>query len=187
MIQPIHRLYNLINLKEVTPKLKNLEYFIFYGTLLGYHREKNLIRYDDDIDFYINIQHRDQLNYILEEVGFTIGYHSECFVQGIRKIGDKTTYVDFYCYDNDETSEFIRDRWNFKGNYHNFSTHLFIDKDWVFPILEGNIDDLSFKIPNNPEECCIYLYGEDYRIPLDKDVEYITRVINNQVVREKLN
>ena len=45
---------NYQNLMTVSPLLKNIEYFIFYGTLLGIIRGNNIIKGDDDIDFLVN-------------------------------------------------------------------------------------------------------------------------------------
>ena len=45
---------NFQNLKSVSNIIKNLEHFIFYGSLLGIIRDQNIIKNDDDIDFLIN-------------------------------------------------------------------------------------------------------------------------------------
>ena len=50
---PIDQKYNEINLKELLPLFEKLEYFVFFGTLLGLIRENELLEYDDDIDFLI--------------------------------------------------------------------------------------------------------------------------------------
>ena len=44
---------NLSNLKIVTQVLNQIdvEYFVRFGTLLGYIREQQIIENDDDIDF----------------------------------------------------------------------------------------------------------------------------------------
>ena len=44
---------NLENLISSIEILKNFEYFVFYGTLLGIVRENNIIEHDDDIDFEV--------------------------------------------------------------------------------------------------------------------------------------
>ena len=50
MDTPIDRKYNAQNLKEVLPLLEGMEYFVFYGTLLGLVREGDILEKDDDID-----------------------------------------------------------------------------------------------------------------------------------------
>ena len=45
---------NFQNLKSVSNIIKNLEHFIFYGSLLGIIRDQNIIKNDDDVDFLIN-------------------------------------------------------------------------------------------------------------------------------------
>ena len=42
------------NLHKIIPLLNDLEYFITFGTLLGYARENAILENDDDIDFYVN-------------------------------------------------------------------------------------------------------------------------------------
>ena len=54
---PIDQKYNEINLKELLPLFEELEYFVFFGTLLGLIRGNELLEYDDDIDFLINEKH----------------------------------------------------------------------------------------------------------------------------------
>ncbi len=53
---------NFQNLLTVSSLLKKIEYFIFYGTLLGIVREKNIIKHDDDIDFMVN--HKSKKKFI---------------------------------------------------------------------------------------------------------------------------
>ena len=64
MFTKIHKSYNIPNLKTILPKLNeaNMEYFMFYGSLLGCVREGSLLEMDDDIDILINARHRK--NYI---------------------------------------------------------------------------------------------------------------------------
>ncbi|MDA7714540.1 LicD family protein, partial [Candidatus Pelagibacter sp.] len=45
---------NLENLLEISHKIKNIEYFIFYGTLLGITRDNSIIKGDDDVDFMVS-------------------------------------------------------------------------------------------------------------------------------------
>ena len=45
---------NFQNLISISTLIKDIEYFIFYGTLLGIVRENNVIKGDDDIDFMVD-------------------------------------------------------------------------------------------------------------------------------------
>ena len=47
---------NLENLLLISKILRKKRGFIFYGTLLGIVREKNILRGDDDIDILIDIK-----------------------------------------------------------------------------------------------------------------------------------
>ena len=50
MFVPVESKYNLKNIERISPNLKNIKHFLFYGTLLGYKRHNNVIEGDDDID-----------------------------------------------------------------------------------------------------------------------------------------
>ena len=54
MFKKINRIYQLQNFKDIINLLEGLEYFPFYGTLLGLVRENNILEMDDDIDILIN-------------------------------------------------------------------------------------------------------------------------------------
>ena len=49
---------NLENLLIISSALKKEKNFIFYGTLLGIVREKNILKGDDDIDLLIDIEQK---------------------------------------------------------------------------------------------------------------------------------
>ena len=49
---------NLENLLIISSALKKEKNFIFYGTLLGIVRERNILKGDDDIDLLIDIKQK---------------------------------------------------------------------------------------------------------------------------------
>ena len=49
------------NLKEILPLLEGMEYFVFYGTLLGLVREGDILEKDDDIDLLVDRKHFAEL------------------------------------------------------------------------------------------------------------------------------
>ena len=92
---------NLENLISSIETLKNFEYFVFYGTLLGIVRENNIIEHDDDIDFLINIDHRNE---VMDKFKFSKIFEinkkvsNKFFIQLINKTEGIETFVDFYFY-----------------------------------------------------------------------------------------
>lgn len=60
MIKPVPKELNLENLRYVSERIASFECAIFFGTILGYQREGNVIEDDDDIDIYVHIRHRDE-------------------------------------------------------------------------------------------------------------------------------
>ena len=46
---------NSTNLDEIRPLINNLDYVMFFGTLLGFVRNDSIIQDDDDIDFALNL------------------------------------------------------------------------------------------------------------------------------------
>ena len=57
---------NSTNLDEIRPLINNLDYVMFFGTLLGFVRNDSIIQDDDDIDFALNYSDRNSLINILE-------------------------------------------------------------------------------------------------------------------------
>ena len=47
--------YNLKNIERISPNLKDVKHFLFYGSLLGYKRHNNVIEGDDDIDILVDM------------------------------------------------------------------------------------------------------------------------------------
>ena len=71
---------NFQNLISVSPLLKNIEYFIFYGTLLGIIRENNIIKGDDDIDFLVNHKFKKTLLGSICDIYVWINSSNNCFI-----------------------------------------------------------------------------------------------------------
>lgn len=177
MKTPNDRKYNLKILAMVTPHIKNLEYCIFFGTLLGYHREGNLLEKDDDVDVYLNVKHRNKLIEILNSLDIETTILNPVFIQGSIKVDNIQVYIDFYLYLIHGNK--IVDRWNFGGQMHNNESDLHIPCHFILPTKEGSIRDVHFKVPNHPEACCKFLYGKDYMIPKEKKKDYYIRIVGH--------
>ena len=61
MFRPIPVEKNLENLKYISNRLSDVNWFVFFGTLLGYTRENNILENDDDIDVYVDISFREKI------------------------------------------------------------------------------------------------------------------------------
>ena len=53
-----------------------IEHFVFFGTLLGLCRSGKPIVGDDDVDFYVNHKHYEQVQVLIQSLGFWIDYDS---------------------------------------------------------------------------------------------------------------
>ena len=114
---------NFSNLKFFTNIIKNIEYFVFFGTLLGLTRDNNLIENDDDIDFYVNIKERDNLIKILKDHSINVNLElkvnkNKSFLQIKNKINNKDAIVDFYFFEDDLDEHHLIEKWNFEGGTH---------------------------------------------------------------------
>lgn len=139
----------------------NIRPILFYGSLLGYHRENNFIEGDHDIDMLVT---REQLQIIRKN---TIGNKTS-------GIGDIYTYattpyvrilfgkegVDFYQY------EIIEDKL-----YIEWDGGLIYQRNDIFPLQSVHFQNHIIHIPNNPEKVICDTYGDGWRIPL-KTEEY---------------
>jgi len=175
------------NLCFFTSLIKDLEYFVFFGTLLGLTREENIIDGDDDIDFYVNKKHRNNLIEILKsnsiEVDKTLHTNwDESFLQVCRIHNNKAYLIDFYFYDADTDEYFIIEKWNFQGMPHIPSKHLKIPKIFVFPLQNKTFNNFNINFPSKPKILCEFLYGPEWKKKLNKDTEYTVRIINNKPV-----
>ena len=103
MLSPISREKNLENLKYISNRLRDVSWFVFFGTLLGYTRENNILENDDDIDIYVDIRFREKIIDLFtnSDLNFDLSKKPNLgpyFLQGTRVLENEITYVDFYFY-----------------------------------------------------------------------------------------
>jgi phosphorylcholine metabolism protein LicD len=173
------------NLLYFSKLFNNVEYFIFFGTLLGITREKGLIDGDDDIDFYVNLKDRSKLIDNLKnnniEVDLTLSVNkNNHFLQIKRVVNNKVLIADFYFYETDIEKNFIIERWNLEGGTNDVSKHLRIPKIFIFPLKKILFKSVEISIPKEGELICEFLYGINWKKKLKKDKEYTIKVINGK-------
>lgn len=182
----IPKKYHLESLKMVIDRIKDLEYFVFYGTLLGITRENDIIENDDDVDLLVNIKHREQLLEVMKDcdVKFNMGIWpnlSPYFLQGRRIIeGNKLSCVDFYLYDDSLVENHIADRWSFSGRFNEKQFSIHVPNEIVFPIRKKKFYDYEINMPSDPVKCCEFLYGKYWIKDMRKNIDYKMSIINNK-------
>ena len=176
---PIEQKYNEINLKELLPLFEELEYFVFFGTLLGLIRGNELLEYDDDIDFLINEKH---LMYVIElfynrhdksESSLKIPIHPvnqhNYFKQATTIRDDVRTFVDMSFYEKNDEEKTIIDFNSYNNSPQYEENHFSISQDLIYPIQKRYFQKYGYvKVPAQPIKCLEILYGKNWMIPMAK-------------------
>ena len=185
---PIDRKYNAQNLKEVLPLLEGMDYFVFYGTLLGLVREGDILEKDDDIDILVDRKHFAELIERFDKHDGLLTYDNNpnvnycdffrqatCIRDGVK------TYADFYFYDTEIKPGSIVDRWNIHGSWNDPNKHIIIPNDIIYPIeTKSNKKYGEMNYPSQPTLCLEYLYGKGWMHPRKKKREYAQIIKNNR-------
>ena len=180
----INKKFNRDNLILVSKILNYDEYFVFYGTLLGLSREKDIIENDDDIDLLVDIKNRDNVVEKIEKSILQIDYSnpfnkSPYFLQAFNETKNIRSYIDFYFYENYKNLDYIVERSNFFQNWKNPSQSLHIPKKIIFPIKNENFFSTVISLPNKNLDVCEYLYGKKWKVPQRKHKDYNIIIKNN--------
>ncbi len=167
---------NLRLAKEVFNEL-NIQYWLFYGTLLGAVRENDFILHDNDLDvgMYIN-DHKDELISKFKEKGFelkkTFGSKNEGLEYALERNSIKLDIFFFYKEkDYIWTSEWYCNKFvNFKilKKLKLVKAKLLKIKYPFIKTKEIKFKGEKFLIPSNSEECLEAHYGKDWKIPKHK-------------------
>jgi len=165
----------LDELLKILNNIKNIDFILFYGSLLGYVRENDFIKNDDDIDILINIFDVQSLLRQLKNLNLDVTVFIELKVDNTYgKIGiiqvllpnNKET-LDFYIYEELDDNDIII-RWD--GG-------LLFNKLDIFPLKKITFKNININIPNNSEKILDEVYGLNWKTPLLK-TEYSWQNIN---------
>lgn len=184
MIDPTSVEHNLMNLRLVSERLAGIPHFLFFGSLLGFVREGSVIKGDDDIDIYVDRRYKDEAisAFAQDDLKFKNRprFKTRFFAQASRTLNDEQTFIDFYFYKDRRSVDYIVENWNFSGEFKEDSNALHIPKSIIFPLQKGQMTDFEVSVPADPEACCTYLYGPDWRVPKAKNSEYRMEVIDHR-------
>lgn len=170
---------NLVIISKILSR-NGIEFFPFYGTLLGLVRENSCIDGDDDIDIMVNIKDKSKVVKAMSDLNLKNSDSGEHFLQFTYRIGKNPVLADFYFFE--ERGDVIVEKWNFYGKefHENYNIHYNM-KD-IFPLKELDWNGIKINIPNDPESIVRYCYGEQWNVPKNKNNDYVQVIVNNRIV-----
>ena len=175
-------------------KKNKIEHFIFFGTLLGLIRDGEPILGDDDVDFYVNKIHYNEIRNLLTSLGYKLDYsrgpnHTEHFIQLNGHLNNMQIRIDFYFYDSNTDENFLLESWNFRGRPNDKNNIIKVPKPLVFPLRVKSFEGTELFIPQYPEIVCEFLYGKNWFYPKKKETEYIVTIVGGRplIIQNKLN
>jgi hypothetical protein len=176
------------NVLYVSRLMEHIPHFVFYGTLLGVVRDGDVIPNDDDVDIMTDMLSRNDVLRAIDESGLEINWlsplnQSPYFLQAHRVIDGDRTLIDFYFYEWGANAEYVIDRWNFLGKWRRDAFSLFIPSRLLFPIRKISFQGSEVSVPARAEECCQYLYGDSWRVPLGTGAYSMVLLKNRPLVR----
>ena len=192
MKQAVSQETNRANLRYTANLLNSaeIEWFIFFGTLLGLTRDSDVIKGDDDIDIYVDSRCRTTLIELLSQQGLALDLtrkpnHTQHFLQIARVVDGEAGLIDFYFFEGESKPGVLIDRWNFLQKYDQLDKALHVPSDMVFPLRETPFLGVTIKSPRRPRDIVQWLYGKEWETPLDKSFGYEISVSNNRPVLKK--
>lgn len=155
----------LFEVKDMLER-NGVEYWIDFGTLLGFYRQGDFLDTDPDIDIGVKREDRDKVIEAMLEISQS--YKVSTRVENGCLVGYK-----IYCEDT-----WIDIAFYFKTGNKRIWTISQWDKVMVFDekffneLQDLEVKGVIFKIPNHIEELMVLKYGEDWKRPFEPGEEY---------------
>jgi phosphorylcholine metabolism protein LicD len=158
----------LLEVKEILEK-HNVEFWIDFGTLLGFYRQGDFLETDPDIDIGIKREEQEKVLRVMQELEEK-NYRIITRVEGINhylagfKIIKGDTWIDIAFYFKYEDKRI----WTISQ----WDKVMIFDEKYFNDLQYLEVKGTIFKIPNHIEELMILKYGEDWRRPFKVGEEY---------------
>ncbi len=158
----LRKMLNKINNKFVE---KKIPLWLDYGTLLGFHRNSDLICYDDDLDFGALMEDKERIILALAELE---NENSDLLVKDTCKYGrckyvvmDKVTGLPA------DIDLYYRDDKRLKPEFLSHLYRKFMDMPLsdYFPLKTKQFLGSTVSVPNNVEKVLLDKYGSSYMTP----------------------
>lgn len=162
----------LLNKLTISLNNSNILFWLDYGTLLGYYREKDFIKHDNDLDIGARIEDAEKIRTVLTNNGFKLVHQYHSSNGGIEECYKYLhTCVDVFYYKEDVDKQtiycttYITRRHLFPSLKKKFNC-------WVkrvdFPMMSFKLvkfKDVSVYVPEDTQSYLKCVYGENFMIP----------------------
>jgi len=156
----------LLRIKHLL-EINKINFYLFYGTLLGAVRDKNFIAWDEkDIDIVLEAKDYWKVRKIFDnnsEFNYKYIWRREL---SICLKNEKVPHIDliFSENENDKLALFYY-RPNKQTNKWDIEHKILFNKNDIYPLKHINFLGISFKCPKKPENIFKKLYGKKWKIP----------------------
>lgn len=162
----------LLRVLESICKKIDINYYLFYGTLLGAIRHKGFIPWDDDIDIAMT---RNDFNKLLEHLTlFPNSVNVICMDIGFYKIMDKYSKISKDGKRGIAVDIFLLEDKKNEFQFHNVHKNYFnrVNKEWFGLGKRAQFESSKLSIPAKSESLLTLLYGNFMLLPKVEDRVY---------------
>ena len=145
-------------------KRNKVDFWLDYGTLLGYTREGKRIPHDIDIDLCAFEKDKE----LIEKALIELVLHKKYVIQKdeFNNTGLQVYYSEvnklhldvFFWHENGDKME--------KSFYLNDRKGKGFPKEWLTPLVEAKFEGVEVFVPKEKEKLCEHRYGKEWRTPM---------------------
>ena len=163
----------LCEVKEVLDKA-GIEFWIDFGTLLGFYRQGDFLETDPDADIGIKRENQEKVMAIigqLSKIGRVEARVEGNFYLAGYKIYRGDFWIDIAFYFKCEDKRI----WPVSE----WSQVMVFDEKYFNELQDLEVKGVVFPIPSHMEELMVLKYGEDWRRPFERGEEYDLHLCSN--------